>query len=326
MDARGDARGGSRIQGGHQGAADHARGRRHPLAERRAAPGTRPLRLHPPRALFPGCRGAGEGAAEGRHRDLPREHRGRLLRHRVQGGLRRRREAPDVHRDGVRQEDPPAVGHRHQADVGVRLQAPHRDGDQVRPAQSASVGDDDAQGEHHEVHRGRLPRLGLRARAREVRRARGHRGATRSRRRQGARRRGGAQGPHRGLDVPADPAAPRGILGRRVAEPQWRLHLRRAGGGGRRARHRAGRERRRRGRRVRGDARHRAEVRGEGQDQSGQRDPVRRDDAGAPRVGRGGQAHRRRPREGDRGEDQMPGATEVSTSGFGDAIIKGMDA
>ena len=60
---------------------------------------------------------------EAQHRRLPREHRGRLRRHRVEGRLARGGEAARVHRDGVRQEDPRALGHRHQADVGVRLQA-----------------------------------------------------------------------------------------------------------------------------------------------------------------------------------------------------------
>ena len=52
--ARRDARGRARVLGLDQGAADDAGRRRDPLAQRRAAPGARPLRLPPPRALLPG--------------------------------------------------------------------------------------------------------------------------------------------------------------------------------------------------------------------------------------------------------------------------------
>ena len=51
--------------------------------------------------------------------------------------------------------------------------------------------------------------------------------------------------------------------------------------------HRAGRQRRRRRRGVRGDARHRAEVREPGQDQSGLRHPLRRDDVRVHGLERG---------------------------------------
>ena len=60
--------------------------RRHPLAQRGAAPDPRPLRLPAAGALVPGRALAGEAPREGRHGDLPREHRGRLRRHRVRGG------------------------------------------------------------------------------------------------------------------------------------------------------------------------------------------------------------------------------------------------
>ena len=51
---RRDARRLPRIPRRHQGPAHDADRRRHPLAERRAAPAARPLRLPPPRALVPG--------------------------------------------------------------------------------------------------------------------------------------------------------------------------------------------------------------------------------------------------------------------------------
>ena len=71
-----------------------------------------------------------------------------------------------------RQEDPlPGhLGHRHQAGVARRHRAPGAQGDPVRDRQRQAVGDAGAQGQHHEVHRRRLPRLGLRAGAARVRR------------------------------------------------------------------------------------------------------------------------------------------------------------
>ena len=68
-----------------QGTADHAGRRRHPLAQRRAAPGARPLRLPAAGALFQGRALAGQGAREDRHGDLPRELGGHLRRHRMGG-------------------------------------------------------------------------------------------------------------------------------------------------------------------------------------------------------------------------------------------------
>ena len=56
----------------------------------------------------------------------------------------------------------------------------------------------------------------------------------------------------------------------------------------------------RRRRVVRGDARHRAEVRGPGQGQSGLADPLGRDDAAPPRLARGGRPDRLVARGGDR--------------------------
>ena len=63
-----------------------------------------------------------------------------------------------------RQEDPlPGdLGHRHQAGVARRHRAAGAQGDPVRDRQRQAVDDAGAQGQHHEVHRGRVPRLGLR--------------------------------------------------------------------------------------------------------------------------------------------------------------------
>ena len=95
--ARRDRRGVPRLSGRHQGPADHAGRRRHPLAQRRPAADARPLRLPAPGALVQGRALAGEAPREGGHGDLPREHRGHLRRHRVRGRQRRRQEDPRLH-------------------------------------------------------------------------------------------------------------------------------------------------------------------------------------------------------------------------------------
>ena len=53
-------------------------------------------------------------------------------------------------------------GHRHQADQPRGQQAPGAHGRPLRPRQEAAQRHADAQGQHHEVHRGRLQGLGLR--------------------------------------------------------------------------------------------------------------------------------------------------------------------
>ena len=83
--ARRHPRGHRPPPGGHQGTADHAGRRRLPLAQRGAPPEARSLRLRPPGALVRGRAVAGQGAGGRGHGDLPREHRGHLRRHRVQG-------------------------------------------------------------------------------------------------------------------------------------------------------------------------------------------------------------------------------------------------
>ena len=61
--------------------------RRHPLAQRGAAPAAGSVRLPAPGALVQGRALAGDRAREGRHGDFPREHRGHLRGHRVRGGI-----------------------------------------------------------------------------------------------------------------------------------------------------------------------------------------------------------------------------------------------
>ena len=85
----------------HQGPADHARRRRHSLAQCRAAPDARSLRLPAPGALFQGRALAGEASGKGRHGDLPREHRGHLRRHRIRRRLARSAEGARLPRQGI---------------------------------------------------------------------------------------------------------------------------------------------------------------------------------------------------------------------------------
>src|SRR6266511_2255059 len=144
-----------------------------------------------------------------------------------------------------------------------------------------------AQGKHHEVHGGRIPRLGLRPRrARVRRRAVGRRtldaDAGRAR----------DQGHDRGRVPAADSAPPARVRRDRDDEPQRRLHLRRARRAGRRHRHRTRREHVGRRRVLRGDARHGAEVRGPGQGQPRLADPVGGDDAAPPGVDGGRRSDR----------------------------------
>ena len=82
----------------HQGPADDARRRRHPLAQRRAAADARPLRLPAPGAILHRRALAGEAPGEGGHGDLPREHRGHLRRHRIRRRHARGAEGPRLPR------------------------------------------------------------------------------------------------------------------------------------------------------------------------------------------------------------------------------------
>jgi hypothetical protein len=103
----GDARHRARVRGVDQGPADHPGRRRHPVAERGAAPGTRPLRLPAPDPVLQGRAQPGEGAREDQHGHLPRELGRHLRRHRIRGRERQGQEDHQVPagRDG-RQEDP----------------------------------------------------------------------------------------------------------------------------------------------------------------------------------------------------------------------------
>jgi hypothetical protein len=56
---------------------------------------------------------------------------------------------------------PRHIGNRYQASIPRGYGAPGSCRDQVRHCQQAQVGDPGAQRQHHEIHRGRVPRLGL---------------------------------------------------------------------------------------------------------------------------------------------------------------------
>ena len=161
-----------------QGPAHDAGGRRHPVAQRGPPPAARPLRLRAPGAVVQGRAVAGAAPRARRHGHLPREHRGHLRRHRVEGRAPRRRSAVISFLKEMGVEDHPLPRHqrhRDQAGLGGRLQAAGPLRDRVRAGPGPQERDAGAQGQHHEVHRGRLPRLGLRAREAGVRRRRDRR-------------------------------------------------------------------------------------------------------------------------------------------------------
>ena len=328
----GDPRRAPRPRGLHQGPA-HDPGRRwFPVPQRRPAAGPRPLCLRAAGAVLRG-RAVSASPARGRRRGhLPGEHRGRLRGYRVRGGDRREREARAV----------PARGHggrllrggraRGQADQPLRHQPAGAQGDPVRRRPRSEERHLRPQGEHHEVHRGGVPQLGLRARPDRIRGAHDHRGrGVGEARRPGARGQDRRQGPHRGHHVPDDAAPAGGVRRHRDLQPERGLSLRCGSGGGRGGRDRSGREHGRPRGGVRGDPRNRPQVREPGQGQSGVAPLQRSHDVRLHRLaGSGAHDHRRirkdrRPQGGDlRLRPPDRGATEVSTSGFASAIIDSM--
>ncbi len=156
------------LQPRPQRAADHAHRRRLPQHQRLPPHPLRPLCLRPAGALLQGRRGAEQTGRQGRHGHLPREHRGRVLRHRVQERLRQGEEGDrPAQGDGLQRRA--LVRHRHQADESGGQQTPHPHGDPVRPRQEAAQRDADAQGQHHEVHRGRFKEWGYELASEEFR-------------------------------------------------------------------------------------------------------------------------------------------------------------
>ena len=234
---RRDGRGVPRPADRDQGTAHDPDRRRLPQPQRRAATAARPVRVPAPGPLVPGRALAGQAPRARRHGDLPREHRGRLCGHGGRGVHEGRHSASRLPERDVRMEHPRGLGHRHQADQRVRLEAARPRGDRLRAVARTHVGQPRAQGEHPEVHRGRLQQVGLRARE----------GGVRGRRRRVGRlrRRPGRQVAREGLDrrhyAPAGADAAGGVRCDRHHEPQRRLPLRRARRASRRDRDRAGR-------------------------------------------------------------------------------------
>ena len=179
---------------------------------------------------------------------------------------------------------PEHLGYRHQAGLQGRLGAPHPLRARVRGREQAQEPDAGPQGQHPEIHRRRLPQLGLPARrdASSPRRPtpgssgsaprppQGEKDANAemdAAKKAGKRHRQGCDRRHR----PAAGADPLGRVRRDCdTQPQRRLPLGCARRAGRRYRHRAGRQHQLpdRPRGVRSDARHGAEVRQPRQGQS----------------------------------------------------------
>ena len=175
-----------RISGRDQGSADDAGRRRHQLAQCRAAADARSLRLPAPGAMVRRGPSPVKHPGEGEHGDLPREHRGHLRRDRMGRRHAGSEEGARVSREGIsedssarsasaRSEGEGILGsgrregfperragrRRDQAGQLLRQRAPDPQRDQLRDPEQAQERDPGAQGEHHEVHRGRVSRLGL---------------------------------------------------------------------------------------------------------------------------------------------------------------------
>src|SRR4051794_3167628 len=138
--------------------------------------------------------------------------------------LARGEKASRLPADRVEGEEHPLPGDvriRHQTGLARGEREAHPRRARSRDRAQAQEPDDRAQGQHPEVHRGRLPRLGLRA---------GEAGVPGEGRRLGrlpgkaSSRAGPGEGRHRGHHAAAGPHAPRGVRGPRDDEPQ-RRHL-----------------------------------------------------------------------------------------------------
>ena len=251
--ARRDRRGHPRVQGRDQGPAHHAGRRRHPQLNVTLRQVLDLYACVRPVRCFEGVPSPGEGAGEAQRRHLPREHRGRLRRHRVQGRARRKRKKliEFLAQRARRRRSAPDSGIGIKPMSRVRLEAAGAHGDRVRHRARPAERHPGAQGQHHEVHRGRVPRLGLRAREATSSRDRDRAPRTTL----GEARRRCPRARSLVKDRIADSMFQQVLLRpdeyerARDAEPERRLPLRRLRRAGRRPRHRAGRQHRRRARR-----------------------------------------------------------------------------
>jgi isocitrate dehydrogenase len=197
-----------------------------------------------PVQYFKGVPSPGEGARQDRHGDLPREHRGHLRRHRVEAESDKAKKVIKFLQDemGVKKIRFPDTS-------GIGIKPVSREAPSAwcarpssTPSTTTSPRDHRAQGQHHEVHRRWLPRLGYALAQKEF----------------GAELIDGGpwckfKNPKTGKDIVIKDAIADAFLQQillrpaeyerdRHAEPERRLHLRRAGRPGRRHRHRAGRQ------------------------------------------------------------------------------------
>ena len=172
--ARRDGRQVPLLPGRDQGPAHDTDRRRHPQPQRRAAPDPRPVRVPAAGALVRGRAQPREAPRARRHGDLPREHGRHLRGHRVEGRLGRSQEDDRLPAEADEGEDHPLPRdqrHRREARLAAGNRAAGARRARLRDRAQAQVGDPGAQGQHHEVHRGRVPRLGLQAGRRRSTRA-----------------------------------------------------------------------------------------------------------------------------------------------------------
>ena len=193
--ARRDGRGVPRAPDRDQGAAHHPDRRRHPLAQRGASPAARPVRLPAARcAGSPACRPRCATRRRSTWSSSARTPRTSMPASSCKRARPRRRRLIAYLTEQFGWTIRPDSGIGIKPDLGDRLQAPRAGGHRVRRAPRAQERHPGAQGQHPEVHRGRVPQLGLRARARRV---------LRRRRRLGRlRRRPGGQDPREGRRSP----------------------------------------------------------------------------------------------------------------------------
>ena len=182
----------SRFSRRHQGPAHDAGRRRDSLAQRDAAAGARPIRLRSPRTLFPGRALARTKSRAHERGDLPRKYGRRLRRDRVEvrhagseeaDRFSERRDAQgrkEAHARGFRRRHQADVSHGHEAAGPARHPACNR--------QRPHRGHAGAQRQHSEIHRRRVPRLGLRTCHAGIPPVCGHRARKLDSRQQGQRR------------------------------------------------------------------------------------------------------------------------------------------
>jgi hypothetical protein len=159
----------------HQGPADHARRRRHPLPQRRAAPDARSLRLPAPRALVQG-RALPVKRPQECDMTIFREntediYAGIEIGRRHPRGRRRSSTSSPRRIPSPRTSRRSASPTTQAPSVGIGIKPVSKDGSErlvgrhrVRPQGEAQERHARPQGQHHEVHRGCLQGLGLRPR------------------------------------------------------------------------------------------------------------------------------------------------------------------